>query len=110
MTGHEEFLAERDAMKAAAVVATERWHDRLGELRDALDGVALADTDDQLLMWLARTEGATAHALDLFERIKRGAYPDLNADHADLRARRERERERAPDEDRTHVDDPDEET
>jgi hypothetical protein len=107
MTGHDEFLAELDAMKAAAAVATEKWHGRLGELRDALAGVALADTDDQLLKWLARTEEATGHALDLFERIKRGAYPALDADRADARARRERERDRVPAS--THITDPVEE-
>jgi len=108
-TGHEEFLAERDAMKTAAANAAEKWHARLGSLRDAVDGVAPAATDDQFLRWLAREPGATEAALDLFGRLKRGSYPDLDADRADLRARRERERERAPDEDRTHFTDPVEE-
>jgi len=105
-TGHEEFLAERDAMKTAAANAAEKWHARLGSLRDAVNGVAAAATDDQFLRWLAREPGATEAALDLFGRLKRGSYPDLDADRADLRARREREQDRAPDEDRTHVSDP----
>ena len=103
-TGHEEFLAERDAMKTAASNAAEKWYDRLVELRYAVDVVAPAPTDEQFLRWLAREEGATAAALDLFGRLRRGSYPDLDADRAELRARRERERDRAPDEDRTHVD------
>jgi hypothetical protein len=106
MTGHEEFLAERDAMRLAAVAGAEKYHDRLRELREATAGVALADADEQLFKLLARWDEATSHALDLFKRLKRGSYPDLDADRADLRARRERERERAPDEDRTHVTDP----
>lgn len=89
MTGHQQFEAERDVMRKAAADAKANlearppWHIRLGQLLDALAGVELTDQDRRFLSWIALGEGSTRGAIGLIERIRRGAYPELELDDDD---------------------------
>lgn len=56
---------------------------RMRDLLDAFDGIELENGDLSLLAWLAGWPPATTDKLaDLIGRVRRGAYPVVEADEA----------------------------